>query len=251
MQKRKKTFTLDGGILNGGNWRLKEDDEINKADKDDDNLFHIAKTDDDKRLVFGWALVAETEDGQVIEDHQGDIVDPEDLEEGAYQYVLDFRDSGEEHIPFLRKKARMVESCVFTKEKQEAIGIPAGIIPVGWWIGFYVDDDEAWQKIKDGTYKMFSIEGRGIRVPVDLQERVIDEWNNRNDLTKSDNVAKSFAEILKFNPFHDRLGRFTSGGGFMASGYTGDKDRQAVTFSADPNTKAGAMAIERVRGHHP
>lgn len=58
-------------------------------------------------------------------------------------------------------------------------------------------------------------------------------------------IAKSFSEILKFNPYHDRLGRFTTGGGFMASGYTGDKSRQAVTFSANPNTRAGAMAIAR------
>lgn len=58
-------------------------------------------------------------------------------------------------------------------------------------------------------------------------------------------VAKTFNEILKFNPYHDRLGRFASGGGFMASGYTGDRNRQAVTFSANPNTKAGRMAIER------
>lgn len=214
------------------------------SSKENENTFKIAKTDDDKRLVFGWALVAKDKDGNVIKDHQNDMIDEDDLEEGAYEYVLNFRDSGEEHIPGLRKKARMVESCVFTEEKQKALGIPEGTVPTGWWIGFYVDDDVAWEKIKDGTYKMFSIEGKAIRVPVD-------EVQTTDTLAKSDNVAKTFAEILKFNPFHDRLGRFTSGGGFMASGYTGDKNRQAVTFSANPDTKAGAMAIERARGHHP
>ena len=214
------------------------------SSKENENTFKIAKTDDDKRLVFGWALVAKDKDGNVIKDHQNDMIDEDDLEEGAYEYVLNFRDSGEEHIPGLRKKARMVESCVFTEEKQKALGIPEGTVPTGWWIGFYVDDDKAWEKIKDGTYKMFSIEGKAIRVPVD-------EVQTTDTLAKSDNVAKTFAEILKFNPFHDRLGRFTSGGGFMASGYTGDKNRQAVTFSANPDTKAGAMAIERARGHHP
>lgn len=52
-------------------------------------------------------------------------------------------------------------------------------------------------------------------------------------------------EVTKFNPYHDRLGRFAEKGGFMASGYAGDRDRQAVTFSANPDTKAGAMAIAR------
>ena len=214
------------------------------SSKENESTFNIAKTDDDKRLVFGWALVAKDKDGNVIKDHQNEMIDEDDLEEGAYEYVLNFRDAGEEHIPGLRKKARMVESCVFTEEKQKALGIPEGIVPTGWWIGFYVDDDNAWEKIKDGTYKMFSIEGKAIRVPVD-------EVQHTDDLTKSDNVAKSFAEVLKFNPYHDRLGRFTSGGGFMVSGYTGDKDRQAITFSANPKTRAGAMAIERARGDHP
>lgn len=202
------------------------------------SFFNIAKADDDQRLVFGWALVAERTDGETIIDHQGDIVDPDELEKGAYEYVLNFRDAGEEHIGTLRKKAKMVESCVFTPEKMKAIGIPEGTVPVGWWIGFHVDDDDTWEKIKNGTYNMFSIEGKAIREPVN------------EPLAKSDNeysgtVAKTFSEILKFNPYHDRLGRFTTGNGFMASGYTGDRSRQAVTFSANPNTRAGAMAIAR------
>ncbi len=47
------------------------------------------------------------------------------------------------------------------------MGIPPGTLPVGWWIGFYVDDDEAWEKIKNGTYKMFSIEGTATRETIE------------------------------------------------------------------------------------
>ena len=196
------------------------------SSKENESTFNIAKTDDDKRLVFGWALVAKDKDGNVIKDHQNDMIDEDDLEEGAYEYVLNFRDAGEEHIPGLRKKARMVESCVFTEEKQKALGIPEGIVPTGWWIGFYVDDDEAWNKIKNGTYKMFSIEGKAIRVPVD-------EVQHTDDLTKSDNVAKTFSEILKFNPYHDKLGRFASANGansFSASRWqmTGYDDKKTA-----------------------
>ena len=150
------------------------------------NAFQITKADEEKRLVFGWALVSATKDGEQIIDHQGDIVDQDELEEGAYEYVLNFRDAGEEHIGSLRKKARMVESVVFTEEKLEAMGIPQGTVPYGWWIGFYVDDDTTWEKIKDGTYKMFSIEGRAIREPVN------------EPLVKSadEPVAKTFHELL-------------------------------------------------------
>ena len=242
------------------------------------NEFQITKADDDKRLVFGWALVAKRSDGEQIIDHQGDIVEMEDLEESAYEYVLNFRDSGEEHIGTLRKKARMVESVVFTEEKLQAMGIPLGTVPYGWWIGFYVDDDNAWELIKNGTYQMFSIEGKAIREPVEdsvtkalrnyeefpeygmwLEENLdatIDEQKEAKayyDKKKKSEVAKSFSELMKFNPYHDRLGRFTSGGGFGVSSslYTGDPKTKAVTFSANPHTRAGALAIARHGGVVP
>lgn len=170
----------------------KSDDMDNNAGKEflQNPPFIIQKADEDKRLVFGWALVSAGKDGQQIIDHQGDIVDQDELEKGAYEYVLNFRDAGEEHIGSLRKKARMVESVVFTEEKLQAMGIPAGTVPYGWWIGFYVDDDTTWERIKDGTYKMFSIEGKAVREPVD------------EPLTKADNeeplaVAKTFSEIVE------------------------------------------------------
>ncbi len=127
----------------------------------------ILKSDDGKRLVFGWASVSVTLNGMPLEDRQQDIIAPDDLETAAYEYVLNFRDGGVGHIPSMRKKARLVESCVFTEEKQTAMGIPPGTIPVGWWIGFYVDDDDAWEKIKNGTYKMFSIEGTATRETIE------------------------------------------------------------------------------------
>ncbi len=126
--------------------------------------FLILKSEGDKRLVFGWASVCVSVNGERIRDKQDDIIAPQELEAAAYEYVLGFRGAGEEHLPGKRQKARLVESCVLTEEKQRAIGIPVGTVPVGWWVGFYVDDDEAWEKVKDGTYKMFSIEGTASRI---------------------------------------------------------------------------------------
>ena len=63
--------------------------------------------------------------------------------------------------------AVLVESVVFTEEKMQAIGIPPGTLPVGWWIGFKVLDEDVWKKVKDGTYLMFSIEGEAMREEVD------------------------------------------------------------------------------------
>lgn len=140
--------------------------ETTPEQKDGDS-FSIFKTDDDKRLVFGWASISITVDGEQLEDRQKDIIDPEDLEEAAYEYVLNFRDTGEEHIQTMRKKGKLVESCVFTAEKQKAMGIPEGTLPIGWWIGFKIEDDAAWERVKNGTYRMFSIEGKANREPVE------------------------------------------------------------------------------------
>lgn len=129
------------------------------------NNFKITKTVEDKQLVFGWASVAETKDGSPLIDWQEDIIEPDELEKAAYDYVLNFRNTGEDHDPNKRRKGRLIESMVFTKDKQQALGIAPGTVPVGWFVGFHIDDLETWEKVKKGDFLMFSIEGKGERVP--------------------------------------------------------------------------------------
>ena len=123
--------------------------------------FKIAKSDDEKMLAFGWASVSMRVDGELIEDWQGDIIEPGDLEDAAYEYVRLYGDGGEMHER--GGVAELIESVVFTEEKMSAMGIPPGTLPVGWWIGFKVLDRDVWEKVKDGTYLMFSIEGEAER----------------------------------------------------------------------------------------
>lgn len=127
--------------------------------------FQIMKSDDEKMLAFGWASVSMRIDGEVIEDWQNDILEPEELEKAAYDYVLLYREGGEMHER--GGAAVLIESVVFTEEKMQAMGIPASTLPVGWWIGFKVTDSDVWEKVKDGTYPMFSIEGEAERVEVE------------------------------------------------------------------------------------
>lgn len=129
--------------------------------------FQVCKADGDSRLVFGWANVAVSREGEPVVDLQDDMIEPEELEQAVYDYVLDFRDGGEVHDPARRKRARLVESCMFTAEKLAAMGLPQGAVPLGWWVGFHVDDDETWEKVKNGAYRMFSIEGMALRTPLE------------------------------------------------------------------------------------
>lgn len=139
-----------------------------QKEKPDDILkgrFKIAKSDDEKMLAFGWASVSMRVDGELIEDWQGDMIEPAELEEAVYEYVRLYRDGGEMHER--GGVAVLVESVVFTEEKMMAMGILAGTLPIGWWIGFKVLDEDVWEKVKDGTYPMFSIEGEAERVKVE------------------------------------------------------------------------------------
>ena len=127
--------------------------------------FRIAKSNDEKMLAFGWASVSMTVDGELVEDWQNDIIEPDDLEKAAYEFVELYREGGEMHER--GGAAVLIESVVFTEEKMKAMGIPSGTLPIGWWIGFKVLDEDVWEKVKDGTYSMFSNEGEAKRVDVE------------------------------------------------------------------------------------
>ncbi len=126
----------------------------------------IIKQNDDEQVAFGWLSVVEDKQGNVIVDSQGDVIEPEELEKAAYEFVLTSRKAGDMHKR-TEGIGRLVESCVFTKEKQEALGIPEGVLPIGWFVGFKVDDKKTWAKIKKGEYTAFSIAGRGKREAID------------------------------------------------------------------------------------
>lgn len=129
----------------------------------------FTKVDDDRRLAFGWAYVTE-DDGQVAVDHSGDFIDKAALpalEDAAYEYVLNSREADEMHVK-LTEVAQLVESVMLTPDKAAAMGITTK--RYGYWVGFKVQDDVVWGKIKDGTYGGFSIRGTGEREAAEVEK---------------------------------------------------------------------------------
>lgn len=124
--------------------------------------FRVTKSNDNEGLVSGWANVAINADGSIPLDWQDDIIRPETLEKAAINFMMDYRGSGAMHEG--TSKGVVVESIVFTKEKQTAIGIPEGYIPEGWFITVKVLDPEIFEQVKNGTFKMFSIQGHAKRI---------------------------------------------------------------------------------------
>lgn len=135
----------------------------------DNKYSSVVKINEDQNLVFGWAYTSIDKDGERVVDHSGEVIYPEDLELAAYLFNLKFRDSGVMHEGEVVGK--LVESFVVTPEKLEAIGITQdmqkniqknGQLPIGWWVGFYVEDNEVFDKVKNGQYSMFSIQGKAL-----------------------------------------------------------------------------------------
>ena len=126
--------------------------------------FRIAKTDDAQRLIFGWASVALKADGSPLVDLQDDIIEPAELEAAAYDFMLNAGAMDEMHDG--RVKGHIVESFYISPEKRQAMGIPeGGTAPqAALWIGAKLSP-ASYAKVKDGTFKMLSIEGGA--TPVD------------------------------------------------------------------------------------
>ena len=124
----------------------------------------VSKVREDSQFVFGWANIALLSNGLPPLDWEGDIIAPRILEKAAYNFVLDHRVTGEMHKG--ESKGCLIESVMFTKEKMAAMGIPEGILPEGWWVGFYIPDEEVFAKVKSGQYKMFSVHGKIKRLKV-------------------------------------------------------------------------------------
>jgi len=119
----------------------------------------IAKVDMDRQMVFGWVTVAE-EAGKSVVDKQGDVISEDEMEKMAYDFVSNCRRVGEMHRR-AEGIGKLVESMVFTKEKQKSIGVDLG--KSAWWCGFKIEDSEVWKKVKSGDYTAFSIHGKGVR----------------------------------------------------------------------------------------
>lgn len=124
----------------------------------------VAKLDEERRIVYGWAYVVKDAEGRQVVDHSGDlVVDEQNLEDVATDYVLKSREGDVMHD--MDPKAVLVESFVLTPEKAEKMELVAK--GAGWWVGFKVLDDDVWKRVKSGELRMFSIHGRGVRIAVE------------------------------------------------------------------------------------
>lgn len=130
-----------------------------------DAQIEFAKVDADKMQTFGWCSVVKI-NGKDVVDKQNDLIDIEEIEKSAYDYVLGSRAGGDMHRRSadggVHKVADMIESFVLTPEKISKMGLPEDTAQ-GWWIGMQVHDPDVWADVKSGKRTGFSIHGSGRR----------------------------------------------------------------------------------------
>jgi hypothetical protein len=128
----------------------------------------ISKLNEDKQQCFGWCSVVKI-NGRDHIDKQNDLIDIDDIEDAAYDYVLHSRKGGDMHKRTpdggVHQAAEMIESFVLTPEKIEKMGLPDSV-PQGWWIGMQVYEPELWADVRSGKKTKFSIHGTGVRTEV-------------------------------------------------------------------------------------
>lgn len=139
--------------------------------------YSVVKSDDSAHTVYGWAYVTHRADGSQVVDHSGETIDLDELERAATDFVLHSRGSGEDHTEGI--SGELVEAFMVTDLKLSAMtmdpenGQPDDAafeavrkaLPRGLWLGFYIPDDDAYERAKSSK-SAFSIEGTAVREPV-------------------------------------------------------------------------------------
>ena len=118
----------------------------------------ILKTDDEQRMVYGWASVV-TEKGEAVVDRQGDVIEAETLVKAVNEFMEHVRVGKAMHIG--EQVGVVVHSLPITKEIGEALGIQSE--REGWVVAYKVFDDDVWAMVKSGELAAFSIGGRAIK----------------------------------------------------------------------------------------
>lgn len=121
----------------------------------------ITKIDEEERIVYGFASVSENEGG-LVTDRQGDQIETKEMVRAAHDFIRK-RQGKVMHAG--KCVGEVVESLVLRPELQKALGIDIKKIP--WIIGYKVQDEDAWNDVKKGKFKGFSIGGKGKRKQVD------------------------------------------------------------------------------------
>jgi hypothetical protein len=140
----------------------------------------LKEVDTEKRILMGAALVPNKQIYRRNKDKEFYIYFSEDTVRKASELFLmraNQNNATYEHERKMLDGMSVVESWIIEDEKQDKSAKYGFNLPKGtWMISMKVNNDEIWQKVKDGEVKGFSIEGHFVdQYEMSLQENEEDE----------------------------------------------------------------------------
>lgn len=120
--------------------------------------FNFEKADTTGRYVRGFASVI-SKDGQPIEDVEGDVIEPAELQKAAHAFITDSRVAKLRHAG--EDIGDVVESVLIDDEFAKALGLTD--TRRGWWIGMEIHSPDVQALVRSGDLRAFSIGGTGKR----------------------------------------------------------------------------------------
>ena len=164
--------------------------------KEEKEVFTFKATDEEKRIVTGAAMMP---DKEIIRmDAEGNpyfVYFTKDTIEKCQEMFAKFgktKSTNFEHSTGMRD-VTVVESWIVTdskNDKSNALGFKD--IPEGtWFVSYKVDNDDLWEKVKNGEVKGYSIEGVFSKNIVQMAKDGSDNIDN-----KLDNVLGKIYDLL-------------------------------------------------------
>jgi hypothetical protein len=140
----------------------------------------LKEVDAEKRILMGAALVPNKQIYRKNKDKEFYIYFSEDTVRKASELFLmraNQNNATYEHERKMLDGMSVVESWIIEDEKQDKSAKYGFNLPKGtWMISMKVNNDEIWQKVKDGEVKGFSIEGHFVdQYEMSLQQNEEDE----------------------------------------------------------------------------
>jgi len=122
----------------------------------------IAKTDNEKRLVYGVVYSPDEVDTQ------NEYTTAEEIEKAAHKFLQNLRQENiDVNHTFEKVNAIAVESYIAKKDESDIIpGATAG----SWVIAIKVNDDQLWESVKKGEYEAFSMAGYAAKISKQADE---------------------------------------------------------------------------------
>ena len=158
----------------------------------------LKEVDTEKRILMGAALIPNKQIYRKNKDKEFYIYFSEDTVRKASELFLmrsNQNNATYEHERKMLEGMSVVESWIIEDEKTDKSRLYGFSLPKGtWMISMKVNNDEVWQKVKDGEVKGFSIEGY-----------FVDKYDMSKNINEMDTIEK-LKELIRNHENETKLG---------------------------------------------